>query len=54
MDLSKVFFWGGGGEAKKKIGRFVVMPAYPGRVVLRIKYSQTCFSVISLILSGKF
>ena len=27
----------------KTIWRFVVVPAYPGRMVLRIKYNQTCY-----------
>ena len=39
LDLSRdiyIFFWGGGGVFKT-IGRFLVVPAYPGLVVLRVK-----------------
>ena len=30
----------------KTIGRFMVVPAYPSHIVLRMKYNQTCFVVL--------
>ena len=37
----------------KTIGRFVVVPAYPSRIVLRMKYNQTCFAAVLMHLFHK-
>ena len=33
----------------KTIWRFIVKPAYPSRIVLRIRYHQTCFKKIHFL-----
>ena len=31
------------------MSRFVLVPTYPGRIVLRVKYKQTCFAVVLIL-----
>ena len=49
---SRIFFLGGG-RVFKTIGRFVVVPAHPSRIVLWMKYNKTCFSVVLMHLFHK-
>ena len=50
--ISQAFFWVASfkyrlfGGVQNNLVRFVVVPVYLGRVVVRTKYNQTCFAVV--------